>query len=329
MKLGPTPWTLGLAIVLMGGAAAAQNATDAERLFDEGIAAMEAGRFAQGCPALELSHKLDPKAGVLVALADCHARWGKTATAVTGFRSYLAIVDRMPRRERARHDARAAMAREAIARLEGQVPELTLVMPDAAPEGATVVVDATPVSPAAFDVPIPMDPGEHVITTSFPGGASHEVKVTLKEGQKQQVLLEFVAETPKPAPRKKKPRTIAPREPTGPKPAYIWGAGAIGAAGLVAGTATGLVVFARKSTIEDNCDGHLCNAEGAEAARSAKRFATVSNVCYGIGVAGTAAAVVLYVMRDGSGQERAGGPTFAPSVDVADNRVVLGASAAW
>jgi hypothetical protein len=311
-------------LVLIAGQALAN---DAERLFDDGIVAMEAGQYDKACPMLERSHALEPKAGGLVALADCNARWGRFATAVAGFKSYLDIVSRMPPAERRRHMAREAIARDYVARLEHQVPELILILPENAPDGATAMLDDVLLSTTVYGLPRPMDPGVHVIVTRVPGGSDHTVRFTLEPGQKKRMELAFAsAEQSLLGP----PAPAVPNPDRGRAPSirseYVWTAGAVGAVGILAGTVTGVMVFSKKSTMENNCEGYACNKEGAEAARNAQQLATASNVCWSIGVVGAATALALHLVREG--QKHDSNP-LAPALDIGTDRVWLGARADW
>jgi hypothetical protein len=76
-----------------------------------------------------------------------------------------------------------------------------------------------------------------------------------------------------------------------------WVAGGVGAAGVLAGTITGVMVFGKKSTVDQNCTGAVCNPEGLSAADSGKSLAMVSNIGFGIGLAGLATGAVLLLTQ--------------------------------
>src|SRR5262245_38278640 len=62
-------------------AAEPRDAAAAEVLFEAGKNLMERGDYAAACPKFEESYRLDPATGALFALALCHERAGKIATA--------------------------------------------------------------------------------------------------------------------------------------------------------------------------------------------------------------------------------------------------------
>src|ERR1051325_3142120 len=76
----------GLCATLAGVAHAdPRDAAAAEALFDEGKALYAKGDYQAACPKLAESYRLDPGTGALFALALCHERAGKPASAWVEF----------------------------------------------------------------------------------------------------------------------------------------------------------------------------------------------------------------------------------------------------
>jgi hypothetical protein len=86
-----------LAAALAGARAAQAQPTPAEAdvQFEWGLSEMKAGRFHNGCPAIAESYRLDPKPGALFTLAECEARWGRSASALTHYEAYLDLFAHM------------------------------------------------------------------------------------------------------------------------------------------------------------------------------------------------------------------------------------------
>src|SRR5262245_59473272 len=121
--------------LLVGAPAAAEGSDRAEILFNRGVEDMEAHQYESACPALTESYKLDPRPGVLFALAECEAQRGHIATAVARYDDYLAFVAKLsPDKQRKQRD-REKQSRAQKAALSPQIPELTLVLPSDAPLG--------------------------------------------------------------------------------------------------------------------------------------------------------------------------------------------------
>ena len=150
-----------LVSILVARPAVAQRdvAAEAEALFREGKRLLELQDFAHACPKLAESYRLDPATGALLALAVCHEEEGRTATAWAEYGDVAA------RSKTEGRSDREHAAREKIAALGAKLSTLTIsVSPDvAALQGLHVKRDGVEVGPAIWGVPIPVDPGAHVV----------------------------------------------------------------------------------------------------------------------------------------------------------------------
>jgi len=286
-----------------------QDVATAVALFDRGVAEMEVENYAAGCPAIAESLRLDPRPGTLFTLAECEGKWGKVASAAAHYGDYIGLVSRLPSDQQARHQERVRMAESALARIQPTVPTLTLVLPPEAPEGTVVTRDGLPLQGASLGLPLPVDPGEHVIVTRAPGGPDKETRVNVVLGEGQRLTLEVlpaapVAAVPPPAPPPENKPTAQPTAQPAPKPAssradlrpWAYMAGGVGAASLVAGSVAGLVVMSSKKTVDDQCAGKACSPEGLAAAETGKNVAVVANVAFGISAVALGAAVALFLL---------------------------------
>jgi hypothetical protein len=291
-----------------GAPAAAQDVASAEALFNRGLEEMNAGHFDAGCPALGESYRLDPRPGTLFTLAECEAKRGRVATAVTRYGDYLALFARLPPDAQAKQKGREKIAAEKKAALSAEVPLLTLSLPKGAPPGTVVKRDAVVLGDASLGVALPVDPGEHVVTTQTPdGGPPTEQRITIAKREKKQITLEVKGvESAAPGAPKASP-TALPAEsatlPSAPQPdaggsgrrtgAFI--AGGVGVAALALGGITGGLAIRKKATVDSHCEGALCDHEGKLAGDAGKRFATMSTIGFGLGIAGLGTAAVLWL----------------------------------
>ena len=292
---------LALVFTALAAPVAAQDVATASALFTRGLADMQAGNYDRGCPALEGSYKLEPLPGTLFTLAECENKRGRLATALARYDDYLLMVARMPPAQQKKHGDRVKIAETQKAALGPEVPMLTLSLSPRAPKGTVVKRDGTELMDAALGVALPVDPGEHEVTTQAPGGEVTEVRVTLGKGEKKQVTLKVKVASPPPqvvpsAPPERLPETETTHGPGGQRVgAYV--AGGVGVAGLILGGVMGGLALGKKSDIQKNCnfpdDPRGCNDTGLADVSSARTMGTVSTIGFSIGGVGVVTAVVL------------------------------------
>jgi serine/threonine-protein kinase len=315
--LAPLTIALGLAVFSADGRALAQPSPDvraaAAALFDTGHKLQNDGKFAEACPKLEESQKLDPSMGTLFYLSDCYEKIGRTMSAWVGFREVAAqaLIAGAGDREK--------FARGRVATLEPQLMRLKIVVrPDAGQ--VSVTRDGAVMSPGVFGTPVPLDPGAHVITATAPGKESWELKIDLKDpGQTLTIevptLLDkkggTAAVTPPGGDKASPPAGpqstlvagnpgIVPGPDTEPKRTWQRPVGiamtGVGALGLGLGTALG---FMAKSTFDDSashCDAAgFCDPTGIEQRKSAVGKGNVATGVFVAGAVVAAGGLVLWI----------------------------------
>ncbi|XYI02749.1 hypothetical protein ACMHYB_24560 [Sorangium sp. So ce1128] len=309
---------LGVLGVAVAAPASAQSLAVAESLFDRGLADMLAGRYETGCPALAESQRLDPRPGRLFTLAECEAKWGRIATAVARYNDYLALVDRMSEAERAMQSARRKLALEQRSALAPLVPRLTLSLPPGAPAGTRVQRDGMTLEQPSLGIALPVDPGEHVLTTQAPGGPVTEARFTIDRSESKEIVLEVkppAADEPPPAPLPAPAPSIAPLPARPPGAAanapdhgpsgrrvVTYVAGGLGVAGLIVGSATGWMALDASGVAAENCrdvsPGRArCKPAGIDAGNRAKELGLVSTVSFGAGVALAGASALVFLLE--------------------------------
>ena len=261
--------------------------------FDYGLAEMEAGRFATGCPALSESYRLDPRPGVLFTLAECENKWGKLASAFTHYQAYLDLFERMRDDEKAHQRGRDRVATVQRDRLRDELPQLAIALPATAPAGTTVTRDGQPLGAPSLGTALPVDPGEHVVVARTPDGVAHETRVTLARGEHRRVVADLTA--PVAPPPQPLPPAVPPPESTSTARTLAWVSGGVGVAALALGAVAGAVVLHDKSTISSDCGAdHTCSQPGVDAASTARTFGLASDVGFAAGGAALVASAILF-----------------------------------
>jgi hypothetical protein len=306
-----------LAPLALSSPAGAQDIAAADALFNRGVTEMKAGQYQTACALIAESMRLDPQPGTLFTLSQCEVKWDRTATAVARLDDYLQLYERLTPDQKAQQLNRPRIVKEQRNRLAFDVPELTLSLPPGAPAGTVVRRDDSVVASAALGLGLPVDPGEHVVSTQAPGGALWELKITIAKGEKKPVVLEVKpapTALPRPSPvvavvapvTTPEAANEAPAAPSAPGPSgrrvAVYAFGGVGVAGLVLGGVMGGLAAGKKTTITTHCappvvegDPYRCDPTGLAAANSGQMFALVSTIGVAAGLAGVATAIVLLV----------------------------------
>ncbi len=277
-------------------AAGADDKAAAQVLFEEGRKLMEQGKYADACPKLESSQRLDPGAGTLLNLAACYDKNGQTASAwVTYTDAATASRDRHPDWT-ARAEARAKA-------LFPTLSHLTIVVPSA-PEGLAVLRDGKPIDPGSFGSAMPIDPGHHVVEATAAnkkpfhqeldvGAQAAEARVTVKlEDAPAATTPEHVAFGPvSPVPPEDTSRGA------GLRVAGLTILG-VGVAGVIVGGVFGGLAIGKKNDAAPNCtsDFSRCNTTGKAAVDDAMTFGLVSTIGFVAGAVLAAAGLTMFLV---------------------------------
>lgn len=191
-------------------------------------------------------------------------------------------------------------AREEGEALRARIPMLTLELRGASAEdpALAVTVNGSAMNAADLGRGQNINPGTYHIVAMLDGQQRASADVTLVPGQSRRVELN-VAMTPLAAAAA--PEGIASVElDSGSSrriPALAYVAGGIGIAGVATGVITGLMANDRYAEAEDLCENRSCVAgtSGPDAVDAFRTWRLVSSVSYGVGAAGIAAGVVLWL----------------------------------
>lgn len=276
--------------------AAAQDvgSSAAQGLFEQARTLMRQERFDEACPKLAESLRLEPALGTRLNLGLCHERQGKTATA------YLDYMDAQAQAVRESDDVRESLAKQRIAELEPRVIRLVLRADFPRPEGFSVFLDGTRLEAVALGVPLPVDPGEHVVRYEAPGRRPKEARITTSSSSLRPELILTELELVPVAVAAAVPARAAPA-PSESKSAHtrtvLTGAlFGVGIGTLAFGAYAGLQANASWNDRNEHCSPY-CTPEAQAFGESAQRFATMSNLAVGIGLVSVGVGFYLFATR--------------------------------
>jgi hypothetical protein len=316
----------GLGMVASPASAAPSDSAQARTLFREARRLMDKGRFAQACPKLQESMRIDPGMGTQFNLAHCWEQLGLTASAWGVFLDVAAAAESSGQRKRER------AARQRAAALEPKLSRLRIDVPSAVP-GMTVSRAGEELGRGAWGEAMPVDPGTYHIEASAPDklGWSGDVVVE-KAGETVSIevppledIAPPVVEAPPPEPEPARAVTVEDRGGSGAgRTVATLLLGAVAVGGAVTGTIYGIEARnetkAAKSLCTGGPNGTVCNRDEAlptfdtgVAERDelrlhrdiARRAALISYVSIGVGAAGLVGATLLLVTGGGDDEESA------------------------
>ena len=154
----------------------------AQALFEEGRRLMDKKRYAEACPKLAESQRLDPGGGTLLNLAICHEKEGRLATAKIDYDDALTLATKDGRKDRQQ------IARERLAAIEPLIPRISVVVATASDtEGLEVKLDGLVLRRAAWGVATPVDPGAHTIEASATNRKAWSTSIEIEASQKKAI----------------------------------------------------------------------------------------------------------------------------------------------
>jgi hypothetical protein len=309
----------------------AQDSAAAQTLYDEGRRLAGLGQWADACPKLAESQRLDPTPVTEFYLADCYEHVGRTASAWTTFLELAALAHRTggPKaadRERVAR-SRAAALEPHLAKLEIDVPATSRV------DGLVVKRDGEVVGEGQWGAPLPVDPGKHVVEARAPGKRPWQAREEVQGGGPVRRLeVPVLQDEPSSPSVPLATATGAVDRPEGPPSAPSSGlktvgivTAAVGAAGLVVGGILGLEALGKNSDANEHycgqnaqfTDPNTCTEQGVSLRKTAVLDGNLSTIAFAAGGVVFATGAVLWIMAP-SGRVQA-----APTVGAGSAGVVV------
>ena len=267
----------GVVIALAPSVALADGSETAlaQSLFDEGVRLMEQNRYAEACPKLAESQRLDPGGGTLLNLGLCREKEGKLATAWAIYNEALSQAIKDGRKER------EATARQRVEELGPMLAKIVIRVPSdvASLGGLVVTLDGVDIGRAAFGVESPIDAGDHVMTAKADGKLEWQQTISVKkDGETSSVDVPMLADAPPPVVEK----PVYKSNPLRPIGFVI---GGVGVAGIAVGAIAGGLAIGKRGESNAECPMNQCSAKGVALNEDAKSMAWVSNIGIGVGIA--------------------------------------------
>jgi hypothetical protein len=301
--------------------ARADDGVAAQALFDQARKAVTAHNFAEACPKLEESLRLQEALGTLLNLADCYEQEGKLASAWSRF---LEVASKA---RAAGQTARARIGKERAAALAPKLSNLVIEVPAASRlERIEVRRDGTLVGEAEWGAPIPIDAGTHTVKVSAPGRKSWSGTIAVTGGAATARVVVPLLDALPATPAAPAPVSSAPPPPPPPHDGLAaspssgsgssglrvaaWVVGGIGVVGLGTGAAFGLVSLSKHNDAAKACPtANTCSSRtGVDLWSEAFNWGNASTATFIGGGAFLAAGAVLFLVapKPASGSGRAG-----------------------
>lgn len=297
----------------------------AQTLFDVAKRLMGEGKFADACPKLEESQRLDPAIGTHFTMAECYERVGRLATAWV---TYLDVASDAAAQKRS---DREQYAKKRAAALEPRLIRLAVVVPPAsATKDLQIRRDGELLREAQWGLPVPVDPGSHTVSASAPGKTTWQATVAATEEGKTLSLevprlagangvASAAGTSPAPTGPVATSATATSATTTSATPATatlashgdgsatpsgglggqrVWAlaVAGVGVAGVVVGSIFGAEALSKHSDSQTQCPSGACTPAGMSDVQSGQSAGNVSTIAFGVGGIAIAGAAALWLL---------------------------------
>jgi hypothetical protein len=297
---------LALAIMMLVTSAWAAGKATARTLALEAQEAFDAGDFARAADLVARADQHYHAPPHLVLEARARTELGQLVEA----RELLLTVVNEPETTNEAFKAARAEALRLVEVLDKRVANLSLqVMPEAV-AGLELIVDGAAWDPDLLQVATPVNPGEHTVVARAPGFQETTGKITLAEGQSDQLVLELVQGAgPSAVESGKSPEDKSQQERRSPGiGSYVlWGVGVVGVGVGVTLLLTGADKSSQASELlESGCTaldggGYGCSADTNDDITALDQDAatqqTIGVISLSVGVAALAGGTILALVR--------------------------------
>jgi len=189
-----------------------------------------------------------------------------------------------------------ADAKAEISSITPRLPWMTITV--TGPAHPKVTIDGAPIAEASLGVKRPADPGRHEIRAMAAGYYTAKKSISLKEGESINIAFELEDAPPDAAPKDEEETgrvSVANVvDPVWRKPVTI-GALALGGAGIVLGSVTGILAMTKHNQLANDCPGNRCPTQaGLDSYHTLGLISTIGFVAGGVSAG---AGVVLLLVK--------------------------------
>jgi hypothetical protein len=285
----------------------------ARKIATDGVAALQQGNAELASQKLEKAFELLPAPSIALWSARALVKRGLLVEASERYLQTGRLPPSEGNEQAVQAQAQKDAARE-LAELSPRIPKLVITLEGAQPSEVSLNLDGKPLSSALIGEEQPANPGAHQLTGNR-GAEQAQQSFSLAEAQKSQVLLHFqsVAAAAPPAAvaapaasAALAPTPTAPPvdETTGRSNTLAYVALALGGAGIITGTVTGVIALGKRSDLDDNpdCRDGKCLPSTKSDVDSFRTMRTVSSIGFIAGGVCAGAGVVLLLTNKSSKQ---------------------------
>jgi hypothetical protein len=309
-KLGRIVLALTVVAALPGVARATDDSAKgaARELANEAKRDLDAGRYEAAGRKFQRAFEITKVPTAALWAARALAKCGQLVTASELYRQATLLTPNDLWLGNVQQQAQADAAKE-LAGLQPRIPRLRVRVEGAEANDVEVTIDDAKLASALYGIEMPKDPGRrHVVGKR--GGETAEQTVQLDEGEHKDALLTFKAvQIAKPAAvatdhqevvtkpvtelrRDDTKSTSAPPPSGGAQRTWAWVAIGVGAAGLLTGAVTGIVVAA-DSSLRNDCPSHSCDSSKSSNVSTYNLMRHISTAGFIVGGVGAAVGVTL------------------------------------
>ena len=286
----------------------------AEALYQLAQRLIAEGKYAEACPKLDASNKLDPGVGTLLYLGDCQEKLGKLASAWATFQQAMALAKARSEPDRAAvAELRATALQPRLSHVVFKVDSKNDV------EGFELRRDGLLIAGGSWGVPLPSDSGRFELVARAPGYDDWSTTLIVPAESSETVTVKVPPLTRAGSPARAVDRPLGTHDATtvpaerssGTSSQKTWSiiTFSVGTAAAIAGGVLTYMAAQKNSDSLPHCqknDHTLCNPPGVSQREDAKSLAGLAT---GFGIGGgvvMATGAVLFITAP---SDQRGAPT--------------------